>query len=562
MKILILGTDNFTATALHSIANGDKRWNIEAVITHSKAHNYKILERVAALYDIPFYIVDNINSENSYDLIKKISPDVIFSIHFDRILKSKIFKLAKKCAVNLHPSLLPKYRGMTPFQSVLKNGEKKTGITIHHITEEVDDGNIISQQIIHLQEDCHLSDLMMIMIQKYPKIIEETLKKIMDNDYEGTKQHKNKLSYCGKYSEMDYIINHNDSVITAYNKIRAFSKPDNMARYDEYMIYRSEIVSNENNTDIIGKVIKDNGLYLYFFDGILFVKNGNYSLYSNNILKDRWGGVFVINGQYDKLAVYKSIFMNFHAKYTNMYSIENSEYHNHPHNMIIYNSAFIMVVNTETYCRIFFQCMQEEDLSDILSILYYSFKKTMIIEQVYKKSNIMQENIIKNTGYRLYGRLKRLSKQVSKLDMPATIDENIVFANTKDIDSIIALHSSIFDKYIDRELTYNNMTALIKKNNVFIYKSNNQILGCIIYEKRGRFFHLKYWFTDKNNIKYKKGIGKALLNKLYKIAGSSNYIEVWCKTDNTTALNIYTKYNFKEDGLKCDIFITNKMLLC
>ena len=290
MNILLLGTDNFSAASLYFMLQHG--YNICGVITHSKAKHTARLKNIAQNNYIPFYIVDNVNSDESYKLIQKIKPDIIFSIHFDRILQKKIINSALKCAVNLHPSLLPAYRGMSPFQSVLKNGELETGITIHYMTEDVDDGDIIEQLVVPLKKDTFLGDLYIIMMNLYPAVIERALTKIISDNFKAVKQDRCKSSYFGKIKEEDYYIQETDSCITVYNKIRAFSKPDKGARYGNFIIWHATIESNENN-DKFYILEKDNGLYIFTKDGLLFSKKGSYqAVLYNNLLYSGGGDLF------------------------------------------------------------------------------------------------------------------------------------------------------------------------------------------------------------------------------------------------------------------------------
>lgn len=275
MKILLLGTDNFTANALYFMVSN--RYNVCAVITHKNAKHYSRLQSTAKKLNIPFYIVNNINSEESYQLISSINPDIIFSIHFDRILSEDIYQLAKICAINLHPSLLPKYRGMIPFQSVILNGETETGITIHHIKEEVDDGNIIVQKQIKISKDINLTELQIIMMSHYPDVIREALEKIKANDYDGYTQDKYLSTYYGKVKKEDYIIHYDDGIEKAYNKVRAYTKPDNGAKFMDYTLWYALKVYEISDKKNMYEETRD-GLKIYFDNGYLYIKKGNYNI--------------------------------------------------------------------------------------------------------------------------------------------------------------------------------------------------------------------------------------------------------------------------------------------
>ncbi len=102
---------------------------------------------VLASYDIPLVHLQNaVNSEESVTTIRSFEPDLLVSIVAGEIFRQPILKLAPKGCINLHTSLLPKYRGIMPTFWVLKNGEKQTGVSVFFIDEGIDDGPIIVQK--------------------------------------------------------------------------------------------------------------------------------------------------------------------------------------------------------------------------------------------------------------------------------------------------------------------------------------------------------------------------------------------------------------------------------
>ncbi len=103
-------------------------------------------EDVLASHDIPLvYLQNSVNSEESVATIRNFEPDLLVSIVGGEIFRKPILKLAPKGCINLHTSLLPKYRGLMPTFWVLKNGEKQTGVSVFFVEEGIDDGPIIVQ---------------------------------------------------------------------------------------------------------------------------------------------------------------------------------------------------------------------------------------------------------------------------------------------------------------------------------------------------------------------------------------------------------------------------------
>lgn len=556
MNILLLGTDSFSILALKTIVS--QKYNVVAFITHSKSNNQNRLKDIAAVYNIPFYVVDNINSEESLQLIKQLNPDIIFSVHFDRILKPNIFSLANKYAVNLHPSLLPKYRGLSPFQSVLRNGDKETAITIHFITENVDEGNIVEQKIIPLSKDMYLFDLYILMMQNYPEVILSALNKLQQDNYKGVPQSRQGASYFGLPKKEDYVISCNESILSAYNKIRAYSKPDKGAVYDKFIIWEADIEDTNHYNKPHYDEINDY-LFIYFPDGKLKIKKEQYCMLDDNSAI-MWGGGYAdIVLFYDKIdnirCLIDYIYLQNIYLETNMYE-KNILLYNDLYFFILAENILFLIIDYKSYYKIYFWSSKAGNIIVYLGIINHILKnKPSIIEILYKKNidnYILQELLKHNKLFNLYGGIIRLKKQILQADI---VEQylNIVCASENDMQQIIALHSKIFNKYIDRELNIKELQTLICEGKVLLYKSENEIAGCLIYSNNRKIFHLRYWFVNKEVLD-QKGVGKALLTELYKIAGIGNYIEAWCRKDNKHAYNIYIKYGFKEDGLESDIF--------
>ncbi len=113
-------------------------------------YSYK---KIAARYNIPVIKVDDINGPLIMDTIKGAKPDLIISVYFRQILKEQILQLPEKGCLNIHPALLPFYRGVSPIFWALANGEQNVGVTIHFINKEIDQGDIIIQRTIPIKRE-------------------------------------------------------------------------------------------------------------------------------------------------------------------------------------------------------------------------------------------------------------------------------------------------------------------------------------------------------------------------------------------------------------------------
>lgn len=113
---------------------------------------YMSPEDVCIEYGINHVKVENVNSIESIAFIKTLSPDIILSLFFNQILKSDILQASSKKCLNMHPSMLPEYKGMSPILWMLSDGVSKGGTTLHEMTSQLDSGNIISQKEFDIDE--------------------------------------------------------------------------------------------------------------------------------------------------------------------------------------------------------------------------------------------------------------------------------------------------------------------------------------------------------------------------------------------------------------------------
>ena len=118
---------------------------IATLIFWWRKRQWLLLSRLAARYNIPLHSTNNINSSESLEILKQWKPDVIVSLYFDQILKTEAISVSKIATINMHPGILPGYRGVWSNFWKLYKGEEQAGITIHHMNEKIDDGEILDQ---------------------------------------------------------------------------------------------------------------------------------------------------------------------------------------------------------------------------------------------------------------------------------------------------------------------------------------------------------------------------------------------------------------------------------
>jgi len=147
MRIVFIGTVEFSLKALEKLIELDA--GIVGVCTKEKSSfntDYADLTKVCKANQIPYKYVDNINSEDSVEWIKKLNPDIIFCFGWSSLIKKELLELPKMGIVGYHPANLPKNRGRHPLIWALALGLKKSASTFFFMKEGVDNGDILSQK--------------------------------------------------------------------------------------------------------------------------------------------------------------------------------------------------------------------------------------------------------------------------------------------------------------------------------------------------------------------------------------------------------------------------------
>jgi len=197
MNIVFMGTPDFAAKSLESIYNAGH--NILAVVTNPdrpKGRGMKMImtpvKEYALQKNIPVYQPEKVKENTEIlGLLKNLNPDVICVVAYGKILPTSILEIPKHGSINVHASLLPKYRGAAPIQWAIINGEKKTGVATMYMDEGMDTGDIILTEEVEIDEDITTGELWNELADLGGKLLVETLKEIENGTATRTKQGEN-----------------------------------------------------------------------------------------------------------------------------------------------------------------------------------------------------------------------------------------------------------------------------------------------------------------------------------------------------------------------------------
>lgn len=200
MRIVFMGTPDFAAASLKKLI--DEKYDIAAVLTQPDKPrdrgmklSYSPVKELALENNIPVYQPTKLRDGTATELIKSLRPDILVVVAYGRILPDDMLEVPKYSAINVHASLLPKYRGAAPIQWAVLNGDKITGVTTMYLASEMDTGDIIytaETEIGEFETSGELFDRLMVM---GAELLDRTLRDIEAGTAPRTQQDHSKASY-------------------------------------------------------------------------------------------------------------------------------------------------------------------------------------------------------------------------------------------------------------------------------------------------------------------------------------------------------------------------------
>lgn len=194
MKIVFMGTPDFSVPSLLALIKAGHE--VAGVVTQpdkpkgrGKEMQMTPVKAAALEHDIPVFQPERVkNNSEFFEKMKEIAPDAIVVIAFGQILPREILELPKYGCINIHASLLPKYRGAAPIQWVIIDGEKETGITTMYMEEGLDTGDMLLKTVIPIEKEETGGSLHDKLSEAGGPLILETLKGLEEGVLERTPQ--------------------------------------------------------------------------------------------------------------------------------------------------------------------------------------------------------------------------------------------------------------------------------------------------------------------------------------------------------------------------------------
>ncbi|MFQ5866391.1 MAG: methionyl-tRNA formyltransferase [bacterium] len=227
MRIFFMGTPDFSVQFLRKIMESDE---IVAIVTQGdrpsgRGHRleYSEVKKFALERNFTLFQPERIGDINFVKSVRELDPDLIVVVAFGKVLSSEVLSIPRKGCVNIHFSLLPKYRGPAPVHWALVNGDSYTGVSSIFMKEEVDAGDIILQRKISIDPDDNYLSLLNKLCEVGIILLEETLNLIREGRVSAHPQNNSGISYAPFLKKRNGKINWNDSSGKILNRIRALN---------------------------------------------------------------------------------------------------------------------------------------------------------------------------------------------------------------------------------------------------------------------------------------------------------------------------------------------------
>lgn len=283
MKIVFMGTPDFSVGALESLIEAGHE--IAAVVTQpdkKKGRGNQVqftpVKEAALRHNLTVYQPKRARDEEFIELLKEINPDVMVVIAFGQILPKSILTIAKYGCVNIHASLLPKYRGAAPIQWAIIDGEEKTGVTTMQMNEGIDTGDILETTEIVIDKKETGGSLFDKLSEAGAKLIVQTLANIEKGNINPIKQDDSKSNYAKMLTKELGYIDFNKSAIEIERLVRGLTPwPSAYTKFDgkTLKIWDCDVLDKEYDGEC-GEVVEIDKTAIY-------VKTGDKTLVINEL---------------------------------------------------------------------------------------------------------------------------------------------------------------------------------------------------------------------------------------------------------------------------------------
>lgn len=265
MKIVFWGSSEFAVLALQALPKAG--FSVNLVVTQPDAPKGRFLRleacpvaKTAKELGFPLFQPERLKLEETLARIKEAGADLFVVAAYGRIIPENILNLAFRGTINIHPSLLPKYRGPSPIQSAILNGETETGASIMLLDKEMDHGPLLAQKTVSIQPATTAPKLEQILSILGAELLVATLPRYLAGEIQPVPQDHTKATICKMLTREDGKINWPEPAEVIERKIRAFEPwPGTYTHFGSpekselLKILKATVVAGKNEPGLIGR---------------------------------------------------------------------------------------------------------------------------------------------------------------------------------------------------------------------------------------------------------------------------------------------------------------------
>lgn len=287
MRILFAGTPEIAVPSLESLS---REHEIVGVLTNpdrvqgrgNKIASSPVKVKAEAL-GLPLLQPEKLDEEFRREVASR-KPDLLVAVAYGRIFRQDFLDLFPRGGVNLHPSLLPLYRGCSPINAAILNGDEETGVTIQRLALQMDSGDILAQEIYPMRGDETAGELTETFAESGAKLLVQTLAAMEEGRLEPRIQEEDRVTYCGMIKKDDGLICWSDSAVRIDRTLRAYIPWPGAYTYFhgkklnilEASLFKGEIPGKDLSKVHPGEVLalnKKAGILIQTGEGILAVRS-------------------------------------------------------------------------------------------------------------------------------------------------------------------------------------------------------------------------------------------------------------------------------------------------
>lgn len=267
INIVFFGTPQISLKSLEYLYNS-KNINVLAVVTQpdkpaGRGHKLSMspVKQFALEKGLPVFQPKSIRKEPEIQAeLKKLTPDFFVTFAFGQILSQEVLDIPKYETINLHASLLPKYRGANPIQRAIINGDKQTGICTMITELGLDCGDICLKEVIDIPDNMTCVDLSEIISERSPELIERTLLGLVNKSIIPQKQSEDGVCFANKLSKEEFQIDWSKSADEIHNLVRGiYTSPSAFFLHNGKIIkvMETRVLNGSGNAGEFIKLSKD-----------------------------------------------------------------------------------------------------------------------------------------------------------------------------------------------------------------------------------------------------------------------------------------------------------------